>query len=97
MMKSDVLDGFDMVKACIAYRINGQETEEFPFDITEGVEPVYVELPGWKTDMTRMTSEEEFPEEFNAYVDFLEEELGIPVKIVSVGPDREQTIVRYEE
>ena len=76
MMKSDVLDGFDMVKACIAYRINGQETEEFPIDITEGVEPVYVELPGWKTDMTRMTSEEEFPEEFNAYVDFLEEELG---------------------
>ena len=92
-----MLDGFDMVKACIAYRINGQETEEFPFDITEGIEPVYVELPGWKTDMTRMTSEEEFPEEFNAYVDFLEEELGIPVKIVSVGPDREQTIVRYEE
>lgn len=97
MMKSDVLDGFDTVKACIAYRINGQETEEFPFDITEGVEPIYVELPGWKTDMTRMTSEEEFPEEFNAYVDFLEEELGVLIKIVSVGPDREQTIIRYEE
>ena len=61
------------------------------------MEPVYVELPGWKTDMTKMTSEDEFPEEFNAYLNFLEEELEVPVKIVSVGPDREQTIVRYED
>ncbi len=97
MMKSDVLDGFDTIKACVAYKINGQETEEFPFDICEGAEPVYVEMPGWKTDMTKMTSEDEFPEEFNAYVSFLEEELGVPVKIVSVGPDREQTIIRYED
>ncbi len=97
MMKSDVLDDFDTIKACVAYKINGQETEEFPFDISEGVEPVYIEMPGWKTDMTRMTSEDEFPEEFNAYVNFLEEELGVPVKIVSVGPDREQTIIRYED
>lgn len=97
MMKSDVLDGFDSVKACVAYKIDGKETEEFPFDICEDVEPVYVEMQGWKTDMTRMTSEDEFPEEFNAYVSFLEEELGVPVKIVSVGPDREQTIIRYED
>jgi len=95
MMKSDVLDTFDTVKACVAYKINGQETEEFPFDICEEVEPVYVELPGWKTDMTQMTSEDEFPEEFNAYINFLE--LGVPIKIVSVGPDREQTIIRNEE
>ena len=97
MMKSDVLDDFGTIKACVAYKINGQETEEFPFDISEGVEPVYIEMPGWKTDMTKMTSEDEFPEEFNAYVNFLEEELGVPVKIVSVGPDREQTIIRYED
>ena len=97
MMKSDVLDSFDTIKACVAYKINGEETDEFPFDICDGVEPVYVELPGWKTDMTQMTSEDEFPEEFNAYVSFLEEELGVPVKIVSVGPDREQTIIRYED
>lgn len=77
MMKSDVLDTFDTVKACVAYKINGQETEEFPFDICEEVEPVYVELPGWKTDMTQMTLEDEFPEEFNAYINFLEEELGL--------------------
>ena len=97
MMKSDVLDSFDTIKACVAYKINGEETDEFPFDICDGVEPVYVEIPGWKTDMTQMTSEDEFPEEFNADVSFLEEELGLPVKIVSVGPDREQTIIRYED
>ena len=97
MMKSDVLDSFDTIKACVAYKINGEETDEFPFDICDGVEPVYVEIPGWKTDMTQMNSEDEFPEEFNAYVSFLEEELGVPVKIVSVGPDRGQTIIRYED
>ncbi len=97
MMKSDVLDSFETIKACIAYRIDGQETENFPFDIAEQVEPVYVELPGWKTDMTKMISEDEFPEEFNAYLSFLEAELGVPIKIVSVGPDREQTILRYED
>ena len=97
MMKSDVLDGFDTVKACVAYKINGEETDCFPFDITEGIEPVYVEMPGWKTPLSKMTSESEFPEEFNAYISFLEEELGVPIKIVSVGPDREQTILRYED
>ena len=56
MMKSDVLDSFDTIKACVAYKINGEETDEFPFDICDGVEPVYVEIPGWKTDMTQMTS-----------------------------------------
>lgn len=97
MMKSDVLDTFDTIKVCVAYKVNGVETDEFPYDITQGVEPVYAEMPGWKTDMTKMTSEDEFPEEFNAYVSFIEETLGVPVKIVSVGPDREQTIERYTE
>lgn len=97
MMKSDVLDSFETIKACVAYRVNGEETECFPYDITENVEPVYVEFPGWQTDMTGMRSEDEFPEEFNAYLTFLEEHLGVPVKIVSVGPDREQTIERYTE
>jgi len=97
MMKSDVLDSFDTIKVCTAYRIGGKEVEEFPYEINEGIEPVYVEFPGWKTDMTKMTSEDEFPEEYNAYISFIEEETGVPVKIVSVGADREQTIVRYEE
>jgi len=93
MMKSDVLDTFETINACVAYRINGEEIMDFPFDIAgETVEPVYVELPGWQTDMTKMQSENEFPEEFNAYLSFLEEELCVPVHIVSVGPDREQTI-----
>jgi adenylosuccinate synthase len=97
MMKSDVMDTFDTIKACVAYKIDGEEVEQFPFDLNDGAEPVYVELAGWKTDMTKMQSEDEFPEEFNAYLNFLEEELEVPIKIVSVGPDRDQTIIRYEE
>ena len=97
MMKSDVLDSFETIKACVAYKVNGEEIDYFPYDISEGLEPVYVELPGWETDMTRMQSEDEFPEEFNAYLTFLEEQLGVPIKIVSVGPDRGQTIERYTE
>ena len=97
MMKSDVLDSFDTIKACVAYKVNGEITTEFPYEINEGIEPVYEEFAGWKTDMTQMTSEDEFPEEFNAYVSFIEEQTGVPVKIVSVGADREQTIIRYEE
>ena len=97
MMKSDVLDDFDTIKACIAYKVNGEEIDYFPYDINEGIEPIYAELPGWKTDMTKMTSEDEFPEEFKAYITFLENELETPIKIVSVGPDRDQTIVRYTE
>jgi len=97
MMKSDVLDGFETIKACVAYNIDGKEIEQFPYDLNDGSEPIYVELPGWKTDMTSMQNEDEFPEEFNSYLNFLEEELEVPIKIVSVGPDREQTIIRYQE
>ena len=97
MMKSDVLDTFETIKACVAYDVDGVEYDYMPYDITEGVTPIYVDLPGWKTDMTKMTSENEFPEEFNAYLSFLEEQLGVQIKIVSVGPDREQTIIRYTE
>ena len=97
MMKSDVLDSFDTIKVCTAYKIDGEIVEEFPYEINDKIETVYVEFPGWKTDMTKMTSEDEFPEEYNAYISFIEEETGVPVKIVSVGADREQTIVRYGE
>jgi adenylosuccinate synthase len=94
MMKSDVMDAFETIRACVAYKINDVITEEFPYSIEGEVEPVYAELPGWQTDMTKMQSEDEFPEEFNAYLNFLEEELEVPIKIVSVGPDRAQTILR---
>lgn len=93
MMKSDVLDGFETVKACTAYRIGSEVTDRFPFEVnTLPIEPVYTEFPGWKQDMTSMTSQEQFPAEFKAYLAFLEKELGVPVCIVSVGPDRSQTI-----
>ena len=95
MMKSDVLDTFDKIKVCVAYSVNGEEMTKFPFEVAEvDVEPIYTEIDGWKTDMTMMKSENEFPEEFNAYLSFLEEELGVPITIVSLGPDREQTIIR---
>ncbi len=94
MMKSDVLDGFDTIKACVAYKQNGVLTDHFPYSIDHDIEPVYEELPGWKTDMTKLTSEEQFPVEFQNYINFLEEQLETPIKIISIGPDREQTIVR---
>ncbi len=95
MMKSDVLDGFDEIKACVAYEIDGKETREFPFSIDEGaVKPVYHTLRGWKTPMDSMKTESEFPSEFKDYIAFLEEELETPISIVSVGPDRSQTIIR---
>lgn len=95
MMKSDVLDGFHTIKACTAYEIDGKVTDRFPFAIdSDKVKPVYKELPGWETPMSSMTSEKEFPEAFNNYVAFLEKELGTPIVIVSVGPDRTQTIER---
>lgn len=94
MMKSDVLDSFDTIKVCVSYTVDGVETEDLPYDISENIIPNYIEIPGWKTDMTAMRSENEFPEEFNNYITFLEEELGVPISIVSVGPDRAQTIIR---
>lgn len=94
MMKSDVLDTFETIKACTSYKVNGVETNEFPFSIDEGVEPVYVELPGWNCDLTKCKSEADFPQAFKDYIAFLEKELETPIKIVSVGPDREQTIER---
>jgi adenylosuccinate synthase len=94
MMKSDVLDSFKTIKACVAYKINGETVTEFPYEITDNLEPVYEELAGWETDMTKMQSEKEFPAQFNKYITFLEKELQVPIYIVSVGPDRAQTIVR---
>ena len=95
MMKSDVLDGFEEVKACVAYEIDGTKTDRFPFDVDDNkIKPIYVTLPGWNCDMTKAKSEAEFPENFVAYIKFLEKELETPITIVSVGPDREQTIIR---
>ena len=92
MMKSDVLDSFDTIKACVAYRLpDGTETRDFPYEI-DNVEPIYKELKGWKTDMTKFTSPDQFPQEFKDYIKFLEDELETKIGIISIGPDREQTI-----
>ncbi len=92
MMKSDVLDGFDTIKACTAYEIDGRQTRDFPFSIEGDIKPVYTELPGWKTPMDKITEAEALPQTFKDYIAFIESELGVPVVIASVGPDRKQTI-----
>ena len=92
MMKADVMDQFETINICVGYEINGETIEHFPFELNDDVIPVYVELPGWQTDLTRIKHQNEFPEELNNYIDFIEEEMGIPVTIASVGPNREQTI-----
>lgn len=95
MMKSDVLDSFNEIKVCVSYEINGEETNRFPFDVdAQSIKPVYKILPGWNCDMTTAKSEADFPVNFVNYIKFLESELETPITIVSVGPDREQTIKR---
>ena len=93
MMKSDVLDTFETIKACVAYELpDATQTQDFPYEIDD-VKPVYKEFRGWKKDMTQCRSAAEFPQEFRDYVAFLEEYLETKIGIISIGPDREQTIV----
>ena len=93
MMKSDVLDSFETIKACVAYELpDGTETKDSPYEI-DNVKPIYKDFRGWKKDMTKCKSQDEFPEEFREYVAFLENYLETRIGIISVGPDREQTIV----
>ena len=94
MMKADVMNTFDTIKVAVAYKINGETVHEFPYEIGAGVEPVYKEFKGWKCDINNIRSYEEFPDELKNYIEFIEQECGVPVKIISVGPDREATIVR---
>ena len=95
MMKADVLDGFDTIKVCTHYDVDGERIDYMPYDIVStDVKPVYKELQGWKTDLTQLSSIEEIPNELNAYVEYLEQELNVPITIVSVGPDRKQTLMR---
>ena len=94
MMKSDVLDTFSTIKACVAYNVNGKETTELPYSLENNVTPIYKEIQGWQTDLTKCTKEEELPQAFKDYINFLEKELETPIVILSVGPDRAQTIIR---
>ena len=95
MMKADVLSGFEKIKVCTAYKYKGEEIDHLPYNIEDdNVVPVYKELKGWSKDLTKMTKADEFPAALDAYIDFLEKQLEVPIKIVSVGPDRLQTIHR---
>ncbi|MEO0572908.1 MAG: adenylosuccinate synthase [Bacteroidota bacterium] len=95
MMKADVLSGFEKIKICTAYRYKGEEINHLPYNIEQDkVTPVYKEIEGWSKDLTKMTKADELPSALNHYIDFLEKELQVPIKIVSVGPDRLQTIHR---
>lgn len=95
MMKGDVLSGIDTIKVCNQYKTEQGLIGHFPFDINnESVSPEYIEIPGWEEDLTQINSAEKLPKNFIDYIHFLERELDTPIKIVSVGPDRKQTILR---
>ena len=95
MMKADVLDTFDTIKICTHYKIDGKVIDYMPFDIVgKKVEPIYVEMKGWKTDLTKLASINQLPVELNQYIEYLEQELNVPIAMVSVGPDRTQTLMR---
>jgi adenylosuccinate synthase len=95
MMKGDVLSGFKTLKVCTAYKYKGETITHFPYNIEEeSVTPIYTEMDGWAEDLTKMSSSDQLPDSLNKYIDFLEKELEVPIKIVSVGPDRTQTIYR---
>lgn len=95
MMKGDVLSGFKTLKVCTAYKYKGEKITHLPYNIEEeNIEPIYTELKGWKEDLTKMKDINKLPEELNEYIQFIEDEVGVPIKIVSVGPDRTQTIMR---
>lgn len=95
MMKGDVLSGFKNLKVCTAYKYKGKTIEHFPYNVDpENIEVIYKEMKGWAEDLTGMTEASQLPAALNEYIDFLEKELETPIKIVSVGPDRTQTILR---
>lgn len=94
MMKGDVLNSFDTIKVATAYKINGEVTSDFPYEINDTLEPQYVEMKGWKTDICGVRQYDKLPEAFRDYVAFIEKECGVPVQIISLGPDREETIIR---
>ena len=94
MMKADILSGFSSIKVCTSYRINGRATDQVPFDNNSVIEPVYTELPGWNEDITGIRKYDNLPRNLRSYIEFIEKNTGIPVTIVSVGPDRNSTIFR---
>ncbi|MDG1842588.1 MAG: adenylosuccinate synthase [Crocinitomicaceae bacterium] len=94
MMKADVLSIFNSIMVCTHYKIDGKLTDKFPFSsANKSIEPIYKELKGWSKDLTKLKSYDDSPKELKEYVDYLEQQLNVPIKIVSVGPDRTQTLI----
>jgi adenylosuccinate synthase len=94
MTKADIMSGFGIVKICTSYRLNGKECSEIPFRTDARIEPVYTEMEGWKEDIRGIREYEKLPSNLKKFIEFIEKETGVPVKMVSVGPDRKETIVR---
>lgn len=95
LTKSDVLNDFETIEACTAYEVNGQATQQIPYDLAETeVNPVYHKLAGWKTDLRTFSSYEDLPETFLGYLNFLEEYTGVGISMVSTGPERERLLLK---
>lgn len=95
MMKGDVLSSFSRIKVCTAYKYKGEPVRELPFSVDQDyIEPVYREMTGWEKDLTGIREYDNLPAAFRNYIAFLEEELEVPIRLISVGPDRTQTIFR---
>lgn len=93
MTKADVLNNFDTIKICTKYKTRDGITEIMPYSIEQDIEPIYIEKQGWKTDITKAKSKDEFPQELKDYIKFIEDEVGVPITIISVGPNRDETIL----
>jgi adenylosuccinate synthase len=95
MMKGDVLSGFKKIKVCTEYKYKGESIKHFPYSLNnDELKPVYTEFKGWKEDISKVNNENSLPKTFLEYIKYLEKELEVPISIISVGPDRTQTIIR---
>ena len=95
MMKSDVLSGFKKIKICNRYKIKNKIFHHLPYDINSNkIEPLYDEIDGWKENISNIIYENKLPKNFIKYIKYLEEKLKVPIAIISVGPDRKETIIR---
>jgi adenylosuccinate synthase len=94
MTKSDVMDTFDTIKVAVAYEINGKPTDEFPYELNDSTKPVYKEFKGWNRSTSAIRSYEDLPAELREYIEFIETQTGVPIRIVSVGANRDETIRR---
>ena len=94
LTKADVMNNFDTIQVCTAYKINGEITDRFPAETDAPIEPIYKKFKGWNSNITNIKSFENLPDTFKTYIEFIEKETGVRISIVSTGPDRSETIFR---